>query len=101
MIIYNVTVKIDKDVHDDWYRWMKEEHIPEVMDTSFFVKNQMCRLLSVDESDGITYAIQYYCNNERDLEKYHQTAAAELQKKHADRYKDKYVAFRTIMEVKE
>ncbi len=36
MIIYNVTVKIDLDVHDLWLKWMKEEHIPRVMETACF-----------------------------------------------------------------
>ncbi|RMG83839.1 MAG: DUF4286 family protein [Bacteroidetes bacterium] len=99
MIIYNVTVKIDRDVHDEWLTWMKEVHIPEVMDTNLFVDHQICRLLSVDESDGITYAIQYRCKNLAGIEKYQREFAARLQKAHTDRYKDKFVAFRTLMEV--
>ncbi|MBT6440423.1 MAG: DUF4286 family protein, partial [Flavobacteriales bacterium] len=26
MIIYNVTVKINNEVHDEWLQWMKETH---------------------------------------------------------------------------
>lgn len=101
MIIYNVTVKIDHEVHDDWYQWMKEVHIPEVMATGYFVKSQMCKLLHLDESDGITYAIQYYCESMDQLQEYHRLQAPALQKKHTDKFKEKYVAFRTIMEVTE
>ena len=39
MIVYNVTVKIEKDIHDDWLAWMKETHIPEVLKTNLFEDN--------------------------------------------------------------
>ena len=39
---------------------MKKTHIPEVMDTGYFLDNKICRLLVEDE---ITYAIQYFCKN--------------------------------------
>ena len=45
MIIYNVTVSlVDQNIHQDWLKWMKEIHIPEVMDT-VFLDNKICRLL--------------------------------------------------------
>ena len=37
MIIYNVTIKIDLDVHDEWLAWMKLEHIPRVRNVYFNV----------------------------------------------------------------
>jgi len=92
-------VKVDHDAHDDWFDWMKNIHIPDVMNTKLFTENRMCRLLTVDESDGITYAIQYGCKDMATLEKYQREFAAELQRDHTERYKGKFVAFRTLMEV--
>ena len=34
MIIYNVTVKIEAEAADEWVKWMKEEHMPELMKTA-------------------------------------------------------------------
>ena len=28
MIIYNVTINIDHDAHDEWVRWMRESTSP-------------------------------------------------------------------------
>lgn len=61
MIIYNVTVKTDIEIADDWVKWMKEEHMPELMNTGLFVQNNLCRLLEQDEVDGVTFVAQYYC----------------------------------------
>ena len=60
MILYNVTINIDHDAHDEWVRWMREEHIPEVMATGCFLEHRMSRVLADDEG-GVTYAVQYAC----------------------------------------
>ena len=99
MILYNVTVKVEHSVHDDWLEWMQAVHIPDVLATGLFTEYKLCRLLGVDESDGTTYAVQYFCPGMPAFQQYQQQHAARLQKEHSDRYKDKYVAFRTLMEV--
>jgi hypothetical protein len=98
MIIYNVTVNIDDTVHHEWLMWMKTSHIPKVIATGSFTKYRILRVLPDDESEGCTYSIQYYC---KDLETYHQYQsqyAEELQKEHMMRFRDKFVAFRTLLE---
>jgi hypothetical protein len=98
MIIYNVTVKINNEVHDEWFQWMKETHIPAVLATGYFLENKLCKVL-VDDTDGKTYSIQYSCSKMADLNKYYETEAPRLQKEHAAKYQDKFVAFRTLLEV--
>ncbi len=97
MIIYNVTVKIEKNIHDEWLNWMKETHIPEVLETGYFIENNMYKVL-VEEDDGITYSIQYSCNNQETLNTYFDKHALTLQAKFKDRYEGKYVVFRTLLE---
>ena len=97
MIIYNVTVKIDLSVHDLWVRWMKEEHMPRVMETGCFVDNKMYRVLQEDETDGITYAMQYFANNISDYFNYKENFAAKLQKEGLDLFPDRFTAFRTLL----
>ena len=98
MIVYNVTVNIDESIVDDWLTWMKEIHIPEVMKTGVFIKSQLNRVI-VQGDTGETYAIGYTCKNMKDLHHYQVDFAPNLQKKHLERYGDKAVAFRTLMEV--
>ncbi|HYD91545.1 MAG TPA: DUF4286 family protein [Flavobacterium sp.] len=99
MILYNVTVKIDNDFRDEWLDWMKNVHIPEVMGTGLFVEYKICRLLELDDSDGYTYAIQYFALNMSDYNRYRNEYGPSLQQKHTEKFRDKFVAFRTIMEV--
>ena len=98
MIIYNVTVKIDLDVHEEWLQWMKEVHIPDVLNTGLFTACKVLRVLSLDEADGKTYAFQYHCPSMKDLHQYQSKYAKDLQADHTNRYEGKFVAIRSLME---
>jgi len=101
MILYNVTVKVDNDVADEWLHWMQKEHIPAVIDTGHFIGHRICRLLSPRDEEGQNYSIQYLCDSLKDLQIYQGMHASRLQSEHAERFKDKFVAFRTVMEIVE
>ncbi len=98
-IVYNVTVKILDEIHIDWLQWMQEVHIPDVMNTGCFLSYQMNKILHDDGDGGHSYAIQYICQSHQDLNTYQANFAKQLQAQHTNRYKDKYVAFRTLMEI--
>ena len=99
MIIYNVTVNINNSVHEEWLEWMQLVHIPDVMITGLFIENRIYKVLADEDSDGTTYSIQYVCNSMKEYEQYRDVFAPALQAQHANRYKDKFVAFRTLLEV--
>ena len=99
MIVYNVTIQIENEVHDDWLEWMKNVHIPEVMNTGMFLENRMLIVLGSEESEGKTYSVQYICKSMKEYEQYRNSFAPALQEKHSSRYANKFVAFRTLLEV--
>ena len=98
MIIYNVTVAVERSIVIDWLNWMKTEHIPEIMRLSLFTKAQINKIISPKDSND-TFAISYTCLTMKDLHNYQAKFATDLQNKHLQRYGEKTVAFRTIMEV--
>jgi hypothetical protein len=85
-------------VREEWLRWMKEIHIPDVMATGHFLESKICKVL-VDEEQGTTYSVQYTAENMKTLEDYQRLHAPRLQKEHNDKYANKCVAFRTLLEV--
>lgn len=99
MFIYNVTVKVESDIAGDWLDWMKKKHIADVMDTGFFSSYKICKLVLPHEDDGITFAIQYSFKEMADLQQYQAKHAKALQEEHTNRFKDKFVAFRTVLEL--
>ncbi len=99
MIIYNVTINIDHSVHDEWMKWMKEVHISAVMRSGLFTENRMLKVLGDEDSGGVTYSVQYTCRNMDDFKKYESHFAPALREEYNRKYKDKFVAFRTLLEV--
>lgn len=98
MYIYNVTVNIADEVHQEWLKWMKNVHIPDVMKTGCFIDNQLCKLLYV-EDEGHTYSVQYKFLEMADIERYQKEFAPALQAEHSQKFKDKYAAFRTLLQI--
>ena len=71
--------------------------LPKVMSTEKFVEYKMFRLLNA-EDEGATYSIQYFANTIMDLESYLEQDAPALIQEHFQHFKDKHVAFRTMLE---
>ena len=99
MLLYNVTITLELDIQEDWLRWMRETHIPDVMATNMFVSYRMSKLLGHEHEDSAIYTIQYLVKDMATLKKYMSELAPALQEDHQKRYKDKYAAFRTVMEL--
>lgn len=98
MIIYNVTVNIDEDVQEEWLTWMREVHIPDVMNTGMFLESRMSKIMGFSEG-GVSYSIQYLCESMETLEQYQNKHAPALQKEHTEKYQGKFAAFRTLLEM--
>lgn len=99
MLVYNVTNHVQHSIAADWLRWMQESHIPAVMQTGCFREYRVLKLLDMDESDGLTFAIQYTVDNNDLYENYLNTHAPALRKEIQALWGDKVIAFRTLMEV--
>jgi hypothetical protein len=99
MIVYNVTINIDADVHDEWKKWMLEEHIPQVLATGMFVDSRMSRMLLAEEEGGLTYSIQYTLESMEKMREYEDKYAPALRDAVEKKYEGKFGAFRTMMEV--
>src|SRR5690554_639393 len=98
MILYNVTLNIDTDVHDEWLEWMKEIHIPDLLATGLFVECKLARILA-EEAGGNSYSVQYFAKTMEDYNRYMQMFAQKLQADHDKKFSGKYVSFRTLLHV--
>ena len=99
MIIYNVTVKVDVDAADTWVKWMKTEHMAELMSTGLFTDCRLCRLLEQDEMEGVTYAAQYMLESIDQYNIYIDKHAGKMREKGFKLFGAKFAAFRTVMEI--
>ena len=99
MIIYNVTIKVDKTIAEAWLNWLKDEHIADVTGTGCFTKANILRLLEVDESEGHTFAVQYFAESKAQYNRYIENFAGVMRQKSFEKWGDKFIAFRSVMQV--
>lgn len=99
MILYNVTVNVEQSIEEEWLRWMRTEHMLDVLNTGMFATAKIFRLLNVEQSEGTTtYAVQYFAETMDHYERYQREFTAELQREAQQRFGNKTVSFRTLME---
>jgi hypothetical protein len=99
MIIYNVTVKITQTIHSDWLQWLKEEHMPDIIQTGCFTHATILRLLEVDDTEGPTYAVQYFAESKGLYNNYIENHAAVMREKGFTKWGNQFIAFRSVMQV--
>ena len=99
MIIYNVTIKVEHSIADQWLTWLKDEHIPDMISTGCFTHATILHLLEADDTESITYAVQYHAANKSLYDRYIENFSDEMRKKGIDKWSNKFIAFRTVMKV--
>lgn len=99
MIIYNVTTKVDQSIQDDWLIWLKEEHMPDMINTGCFEKAVILQLLEIDNSDGNTYALQYHAASKALYNRYIEKHSQEMIQKAHRKWGELLLTFPTVMQV--
>jgi len=97
MILYNITYNIEKDIEVDWLEWMKIVHIPKIMVTGYFSSVKLFRLLNISD-EGTTYSLQFMSESLEKVQEFLEVSAPLLAEEHNSRYKNKHVAFRTVLQ---
>ncbi|WMJ72082.1 DUF4286 family protein [Cytophagaceae bacterium ABcell3] len=99
MILYNVTISVDHEVHAELIEYVQKKHVPQVMASGLVIENKVLRLLSAPNADqGVTYSVQYFVKNMSDYEKldYYES---DVYKTFPEKFRNKFFEFRTVMEV--
>jgi hypothetical protein len=99
MICYNITIKVDPAVEKEWVEWQTREHIPEVMSTGLFTEFRFYKLLEQDENEGITYVVQFFSTSVENYNTYINQFAPKLREKAFTKWKQKFIALRTVMQL--
>jgi len=97
MFLYNVTLILDDAAAEEWLQWMQEIHIPEVLATGMFVSNRLLKVVD-SPNEGVTYCAQYIAETLENYTEYQKNYAPVLQEKLNEKFKNRFVAYRTLME---
>lgn len=98
MLLYNVTVGVDKEIEEEWIHWIKTHHIPAVMNTGMFVDSRMYKILHDQDDGSISYSLQFFATHIENVTEYLKVFAPRLIEEHRSRFINKHVVFQTLLE---
>ena len=98
MLLYNITIGIDKEIEAEWLQWMKDQYIPVIMQTGMFVDWKIYKVLHDQDDSSVSYSVQYFSETIEKVVQFVEQIEPELNKQHQKKYKDRHVAFRTLLE---
>ncbi|MEO0311567.1 MAG: hypothetical protein RIQ89_1224 [Bacteroidota bacterium] len=99
MIVYSVTINVDHSIAKQWLQWMRTKHIYDVVKAGNFLDFKLLQLMGDQDSGGLTYNVQYYCKDLAAYQKYEKDYAPKLRAEAIEIFGDKFVAFRTLLDV--
>lgn len=99
MIIYNLTIKVHTSIQNEWLTWLKEEHIPDILNTGCFTNANILQLLETDDTEGPTYAIQYRAESKALYNRYIEKFSDTMRQKSFEKWGDQFIAFRSVLQV--
>ena len=76
---------------------MKLIHVPKIMATGYFESFKMYKLLNIEE-DGMTYSFQFLSVSIQNIQAFLEKEAGLLAEEHNLRYKNRHIAFRTVLQ---
>ncbi len=97
MILFNITIILDDEIHNEWLHWMKTRQIPDVMNTGCFVSNRLLNVLD-SPNEGVTYCVQYISDSLENLNEFKQKHEHMIQANMPEQFNNKLVLFPTVME---
>lgn len=89
MIIYKVKLKVGKEKEEEWFKWMKKTHIPDVINTGNFTDYTFTKLLEngmIQDHNISIYEIQYVCKSWEAYSNYISNYAPSLRQEHQIKY---------------
>ena len=99
MIVYNITVKPDPQIAEDWLSWCTQEFIPGMLNTGCFGNTRVLQMLEVDNSDGPTYTIQFNAESKALYNLYREKHADYILEKAQEIWENRFVSFHSVMQV--
>lgn len=99
MLIFNTTYLVADKVHGAWLKWVREQHIPQLIQSGFFHSPQVAKVLSVEEQEGTSYSVQFRVADMDALEQWHLQYATDFEQDLKKRFSTDVLFFATVLQI--
>ncbi len=101
MLIFNTTYLVSDKVHGVWLKWIREQHIPFMLDTTYFSQPQVARVITSDKQDGTSFSVQFLISDMRTLKLWNQQFSSSFQENCSQQFGPEVLFFTTVLEMVE
>jgi hypothetical protein len=97
MILYNITIILDEEIHESWIKWLKNDYLKNMMIHDHFISQRVLKVLD-SPNEGHTYCIQFVAESVEKYNSYKRLNTDQLQNYAPAEFLNKFVVFSTLME---
>ena len=100
MVIYEINLSVDRDVAEEFTKWLETEHLGEMSENEGFFESKV--FYRKPQEEGLDdkkalLTVHYSVHSRKDLERYFEDHAEVLRSKATDLFGDKFTADRRIL----
>lgn len=99
MYIFNTTYLVSDKMYGVWYKWLHEQHIPAMIQSGYFDKMQIAKVLTGEPQDGTSYSLQFHIDSLQDLKLWEEQYGEEFLNSFTKQFGEEVLLFSTILEV--
>ena len=101
MLIFNTTYLVSDRMYGIWFKWLNEHHIPYMLNSGYFDKPQVAKVLSNEPQEGDSYSVQFQIANMPLLEKWNRKYGEDFLKGFSTQFGEEVLLFSTVLELLE
>lgn len=97
MILFNITILSDNEVHEELKSWILKDFIPAVAKEEIFESQSLLKVLN-SPNEGVTYSLQFIANDEGKIDTFRKGQLLSLHNKVQNEYANKIYFLESLME---
>ncbi|MDD5185416.1 MAG: DUF4286 family protein [Paludibacter sp.] len=99
MLIFNTTYLVSDNVHGAWHKWIKEQHIPFMLQFKPFSNPQVAKVITGQEQEGTSFSVQFHIRDMETLSIWNEKYGNAFQDNCSQQFGTEVVFFTTILEL--
>lgn len=97
MILFNITILSDNEVHEELKSWILKDFIPAVAKEEIFKSQSLLKVLN-SPNEGVTYSLQFIADDEGKIDNFRKGQLLSLHSKAQNEYANKIYFLESLME---
>jgi len=99
MLIFNTTYLVSDSAHDDWHKWINEQHIPFMLKFKPFSNPQIAKVITTQQQEGTSFSVQFHIRDMETLNIWSEKYGKAFQENCAAQFGTEVIFFTTVLEL--